>query len=141
MIGATVRSYLFGGVGVLAVAGLVTSAMCGLYIKKQESEIRERNTRIEFITRDNKSKDAVIADMVQQAKTDKDTLDKLYLAMGVIDAKSDAQSLALNELRASNAEIRAFLDQPIPADLRRLLKEGGYAPAASPGNSQKAATR
>lgn len=118
------NKYLLGGVGVLCV----TIAL--LYWRLDAvSEARDR------FKADSERKTAVIVAMEAEAMRNEQILSELRATQDAIRADNVRTRRAIANLERSNEEVRAFLDEPVPADLAGLLwpSEAGDDPAAPPG--------
>lgn len=118
-----VRSYLFAGVGVLAVSGIATSAACWWYIGSQKQTIEAKDkllvtkeAQVHHLT--DAMRQQIIMHRMEQQQTR-----ELQTQLAAIEAHSTTTADRLKDLEKSNAEVRDYLRQPIPAELRSLLNE------------------
>lgn len=108
------KSHLLAMVGVLAVAGVFTSAIAAVYISKQ-------NDTIETMSATNKQWSANWKTMMAVRELDKSAVASLQSQLGVIVADNDDLAEAVQRLEANDEIVKKYMAQPIPPELRRLL--------------------
>jgi len=116
----------------LVAAGvLVAGASCGYSkYKRLEAEYKRLQTELELAEARlavaeevNRSNVELIRDLQEQRKRDFDAIQSLLEATQQIREAVNATNSAIRQLGATNEEVRAYLDLPIPDDLRRLLND------------------
>lgn len=84
---------------------------------------------------DAESKAAVIDTLQAEAQRNEQILTALRETQDAIRSDSARTRQAISNLERSNEEVRAFLDQPIPADLADLLWPGSAMEECAPTSS------
>lgn len=116
-------SHLIGAMGVLAVCGIGATILAGIHISAQRQTIAAQT---KTITAKDKTIDqlgaAVNAQIALRDLEQQNTL-ALQETITQIEAQSSAMQTQIQELEATNAQVRDFMARPIPDDLRRLLDQ------------------
>jgi len=120
---APYRSGLIAFAGVLFVAMLSAMAMGYMQIRAAESTIDRQATRITDLTEINQGwqKHAAEQDRIRALEQQNALL--LQEKLALIEDHYSVTSKQLKDLEASNAEVKEFLGQRLPNDLRRLLQQ------------------
>ncbi len=113
---APIRPHLFGVIGVIAVAGLISSAAAYAYIRKQAEVIEARDTQIAGLA-------AAVTAQVTLRQLEQENTRLLQDKIALIEERSADMSDQLKKLEATNAEVREFMARRIPDDLRRVLDQ------------------
>ncbi|MFC4256345.1 hypothetical protein GRI97_10540 [Altererythrobacter xixiisoli] len=115
------RSQLFALVGVLAVCGVGATSVAWLYIRLQGERITAQASRIDGLLKANGQWAAHARDVERLRALEQDNVLLLQDKLALIQRQNAAAALQLEQLEATNAEVKDYLARPIPADLRRLL--------------------
>ena len=125
----------------LVAAGvLVGGASCGYSkYKRLETEYKRLQTELELAAARlavaeevNRSNVELIRDLQEQRRRDSDAIQSLLEATQQIREAVNATNSAIRQLGATNEEVRAYLDLPIPDDLRRLLNDSSSTGTTDP---------
>jgi len=125
----------------LVAAGvLVGGASCGYSkYKRLETEYKRLQTELELAAARlavaeevNRSNAELIRDLQEQRRRDSDAIQSLLEATQQIREAVNATNSAIRQLGATNEEVRAYLDLPIPDDLRRLLNDSSSTGTTDP---------
>lgn len=119
----------------LAIAGAATAIALWYrtnYLEARNDELRERVVNVEVI---NEAQDKTISDL--QALRQQDAAVMAGLVTTTPSSKSDATARKkLSELEKQNANVRDYLDQPLPPELVCMLNNSCTAAQASGAGSQ-----
>lgn len=118
-----IRSYLVGGVAVLAVCGLATGALAWFHIRQQNETIDAKDQVIVSQADQIGSLSKTINAQVRLRELEQENTRQLQDDLAAIQEQSAGLSRQITELEASNAEVREFMATRIPDDLRRLLDQ------------------
>jgi uncharacterized protein HemX len=119
---APFKSELFAMVGVLAVCGLGAAVIAYCHIQQQRQTIEVQSNRIDDLVTVNKSW-ANWADSQQRLRDlEQQNTRLLQDKLALIESDLSQASVQLDQLEASNAEVKELLGRRLPADLRRLLE-------------------
>lgn len=117
------RSQIFAMVGVVAVAGVGASTIAWLHIQDQRHQIAAQSRQIDELAEANKGWADHAAALTRLRALEQRNVLLLQDKLALIEAQNTSAARQLNELEASNAQVREYMSRPIPADLRRLLAE------------------
>lgn len=118
-----IRAYLLGAVGVLAITSVGAVGISYLQIQKQNEVIVRLQDR---------NKDLVVANaewarnaqrLSELWRIEQQHVAALNVALAAIETSNTKLADQVNELEASNAEVKEFLSRRIPDDLRRVLNQ------------------
>lgn len=123
----------------LAIAGAATAIALWYrtnYLEARNDELRERVANVEVI---NEAQDKTISDL-QALRQQDDAVIAGLVTDYVKLSKSDAVARKkLSELEKQNANVRAYLDQPLPPELVCMLNDSCTAAQAGSAGSQGSA--
>ena len=124
----------------LAIAGAATAIALWYrtnYLEARNDELRERVVNAEAI---NEAQDKTISDLQALRQQDAAVMAGLVTDYAKL-SKSDATARKkLSELEKQNANVRDYLDQPLPPELVCMLNNSCTAAKASGAGSQGSAT-
>lgn len=120
---APYRPYLMGLCAVLFVAMISGMGMGYLQLKAQEARIETQATRITDLTKINEGWREHAAKLDKFRALEQQNALLLQEKLALIEGHYSVTSQQLKDLEASNAEVKEFLGQRLPADLRRLLEQ------------------
>lgn len=107
--------------GVLAL-GVVAGALYGYHRwTAMVKDLEIAQTRIQMADQINQSNQRTIKDLQDQRKRDSAALTGLSEDVAVIRRTAGATHAAVKNLGATNEPTRAYLQSPVPDDLRRVL--------------------
>lgn len=119
---APFKSQLLAFVGVLAVAGIFTSAIAAVYISKQNDTIDAQNGTIQLQAATNKQWQSNWEAMTAQRERDQQAVLDLQEQIRGIEADNDNMAAGIRNLEAGNAQVRDYLAGKLPAELKRMLE-------------------
>ncbi len=120
---APIRPHLFGVVGVIAVAGLISCAAAYAYIRKQAQVIDQQTKVVEAREQQIAGLAAAVTAQVTLRQLEQENTRLLQDKIALIEERSSDMSSQLKQLEATNAEVREFMARRIPDDLRRVLDQ------------------
>lgn len=121
--GGKLRSYLFAGVGVLAVCGIATTIASGWLVASQRQTIAAKQEQIELEEERAKQLAATLHQQMIAHRMEQQATRELQDRLAAIEASSIQTADRLKELEATNEQVRDYLRQPLPDDLQRLLND------------------
>lgn len=123
---AGLRSYVIGGIGVVAVAGVATSSMAYFYVREIKANLHAAEREVESLQTYNKSLADTISNQVAAQAREQQNILALNTSLTALGARYEEVENSLKRLERTNAEIQKYFATPVPADVRKLLRESGY---------------
>lgn len=115
------RSYILAGIGVLAVAGIGTTVMSYFQIKAQNKTIEAQSAQVDTLTATNKGWVVWAEKETKLRALQQENVLLLQDKLALLQEQAVVNHKQLKDLEASNAEVKAFMAQRLPDDLRVLL--------------------
>lgn len=123
-----VIEYILIGLIIAGMATAITLWYRTQYLETRNDELRERITNVEVI---NEAQDKTITDLQDLRQQDAAVMAGLVMDYAKL-SKSDAHARKkLSELEKQNANVRDYLDQPLPPELVCMLNNSCTAAQAS----------
>lgn len=131
-----VIEYVLIGLIIAGMATAITLWYRTQYLETRNDELRERISNVEVI---NEAQDKTITDLHDLRKRDAAVMAGLVTDYAKLSKSDMAARKKLSDLEKQNANVRDYLDQPLPPELVCMLNDSCTAAQASGAGGQSGA--